>query len=39
MVYNRSSQRVDEFKTYASENEVKEEHYIVVKDIKEIGEK
>lgn len=39
MVYNRSPRRVDEFKSYASDNSVKEEHYVVVQDIKEIGEK
>jgi hypothetical protein len=39
MVYNRSPERVDEFKAYAKENEVEEGHYEVVKDLKEIGEK
>lgn len=39
MVYNRSENRVDEFKTYASECQVEEGHYTVAKDLKVIGEK
>jgi len=39
MVYNRSSERVEEFKTYAKENEVGEGEYEVVTDLKVIGEK
>jgi hypothetical protein len=39
MVYNRSPERVEEFKSYAKDNEVEEEHYEVVTDLKVIGEK
>jgi hypothetical protein len=30
---------VDDFKAYASKNEVEEGHYTFVEDVKEIGEK
>jgi len=39
MVYNRSPKGVEEFKTYAKENEVEEGHFEVVTDLKIIGEK
>jgi hypothetical protein len=39
MVYNRSPERVEEFKSYAKDNEVEEENYEVVTDLKVIGEK
>lgn len=39
MVYNRSPERVEEFKTYAKENEIEEDHYEVITDLKVIGEK
>jgi hypothetical protein len=39
MVYNRSTTRVDEFKTYASECQLAEGDYIVAEDLKVIGEK
>jgi hypothetical protein len=39
MVYNRSTTRVDEFKTYASECQLAEGDYVVAEDLKVIGEK
>jgi len=39
IVYNRSSSGVDDFKSYAKDNQVEEGHYVFVEDVKEIGEK
>jgi hypothetical protein len=36
-VYNRSVERVDEFKEYAEKRGVTDEQYQVVTDLKEIG--